>query len=105
MVFTTTNNVYESVCKRGEGTAGFEAMFKPAVPWGYRGTVERRRTSCPDNQPTHRQAEVLYPGKISFEHLQRIYVPGHEHRRLVLAWCDVLGQDEATVEVRKDLFS
>jgi hypothetical protein len=36
--------------------------------------------------------------------LRAIYVRKDEHRRLVLAWCDVFGQDEPTVVVREDLF-
>src|SRR5438874_2502808 len=35
VVFTTTNNVYDDVCVRTTGPAGFEAMFRERVPWGY----------------------------------------------------------------------
>jgi len=105
VVFTTTNNVYHEVCERGEGVSGLEAMFKEAVPWGYLGSVKRRQSGTPENLPTDTQAEVLYPGELPLSLLQTIYVRTEEHRRLVLAWCDVLGQDEPPVVVRQDLFA
>ena len=103
--FTTTNNVYEDVCERGEGAAGFEAMFEQRVPWGYYGSVKHRSHGRADNLPTDVQAEVLYPQSIDLSYLYCIYVPEEQHRSLVLAWCDVLGRSEPTVVVRRDLFS
>jgi hypothetical protein len=105
VVFTTTNNVYNEVCERAEGVGGLEAMFKDEVPWGYLGSVKRRGSGTPENLPTDTQAEVLYPGELPLSLLRAIYVRREEHRRLVLAWSDVLGQDEPYVVVRPDLFA
>lgn len=104
VVFTTTNNAYHEVCERAEGVDGLQAMFKQRIPWGYFGSVKHRGSSRPRNLPTDLQAEVLYPGEVPLGFLSAIYVPEEQHRRLVLAWCEVLGQDEPTVEVRPDLF-
>ena len=105
VVFTTTNNVYEEVCERAEGAAGLRAMFGDQIPWGYYGSVKTRQASCPENQPTDSQAEVLYPQSISLEHLQRLYVPEDQHRSLVLAWCDVLEKPAPPILVAPDLFT
>jgi hypothetical protein len=103
--FTTTNNVYDDVCRRAQGTDGFEDMFSEAVPWGYWGSVKRRTDRIPDHLTTDRAAEVLYPGQLSLDYLQRIYVPGAQHRRLVHAWCDTYGRTELPVEVNLTVFS
>jgi hypothetical protein len=70
VVFVTTNNAYPT-CHRAEGRTGFEQMFADRVPWGYYGSVATRRGAA-DHHPTHRQAEVLYPGELSLDHLIRI---------------------------------
>ncbi len=71
VVFTTTNNIYPA-CRRAEGLAGFSRMFADVVRGRY-GSLHNRA----DKQsawPTDRQAEVLYPGELSCDHLQRIDV-------------------------------
>lgn len=103
--FTTTNNVYDDVCERGQGVDGFEALFKDCVAWGYCGSVTERRPSCPEHWPTDPQAEVLYPSELSLDFLQRVYVPGAQHRALVLAWCEAFGRPEIEVEVNPGVFS
>jgi hypothetical protein len=79
VVFTTTNNVYHSTVRRDTGPAGLEALFAQDVPWGYYGSVKRRSSSTPANQPTDLQAEVLYPGGLDLSRLQAIYVPHEDH--------------------------
>ncbi len=71
VVFTTTNNIYPS-CKRSEGLEGFSQMFSDLVV----GRYGRRhvRAGNLDSWTTDRQAEILYPGELSIEHLQRIDV-------------------------------
>lgn len=71
VVFTTTNNIYPS-CERSEGLEGFSRMFSDLVV----GRYGRRhvRAGKPDSWTTDRQAEVLYPGELSIEYLQRIDV-------------------------------
>lgn len=71
VVFTTTNNIYPA-CRRAEGLAGFSQMFANQVR-GRFGKVYTR-TGKQSAWPTDRQAEVLYPGKLSCDHLQRIDV-------------------------------
>lgn len=71
VVFTTTNNIYTS-CKREEGLNGFNRMFADTYRH-YDGSWHDRTDKLP-SWPTHRQAEVLYPGQVSCDHLQRIYV-------------------------------
>jgi hypothetical protein len=103
--FTTTNNVYEEVLERGCGVDGFEALFKERVPWGYCGSVCVRREGHPEHWTTDRQAEVLYLGELSLDHLRRIYVPGSQHRALVLAWCEAFQKPEYEVLVDTAVFS
>ena len=71
VVFTTTNNAYPE-CLRSEGLAGFLQMFDEFVT-GYDGRQYSRINTVP-SWPTDRQAEVLYPGELSCEFLQRIDV-------------------------------
>ncbi len=71
VVFTTTNNIYPS-CERAEGLAGFRRMFAEVVR-GYYGRAQGREGKLV-SWPTDRQAEVLYPGEVSCDHLQRIDV-------------------------------
>ena len=71
VVFATTNNIYPR-CRRAEGLAGFRQMFAATVYGRYRDVHDR--TDKEDAWPTDRQAEVLYPGEVSCEHLQRIDV-------------------------------
>ncbi|MEJ7792028.1 MAG: DarT ssDNA thymidine ADP-ribosyltransferase family protein [Gaiellaceae bacterium] len=103
--FTTTNNVYEDVCQRGQGEPGFEAMFGQEIPWGYYGSVHRRAAGYPDAWPTDRAAELLYPGEISLEFLLHLYVPGRQHRRLVDAWCEIYGRDPLPIVIDPAAFS
>lgn len=76
--FVTTNNAYD-VAERAPGVEGFEALFGPAVPWGYYGSVHRRASTTPEWQTTDPQAEVLYPGSLPLDHLTAIYVRDEEH--------------------------
>jgi hypothetical protein len=104
VVFTTTNNAYDDVCRRQEGVDGFADMFSERVPWGYYGSVQHRATCLPA-QPTHRQAEVLYPGEISLEHLQSVYVRDSEQRRMIRAWCSAFDREPPEIEIRPDVFT
>ena len=71
VVFTTTNNIYPS-CRRSEGLAGFREMFAEIVHGRYSEVHDR--TDKEEAWPTDRQAEILYPGVLSCDHLQRIDV-------------------------------
>lgn len=71
VVFATTNNIYPA-CQRGEGVEGFNRLFDEVVLGRY--SVPHTRDGLPDSFTTDRQAEVLYPGELSTDHLQRIDV-------------------------------
>lgn len=105
VVFTTTNNVYHQVVKRGVGLNGLAALYAPAVPWGYYGSIARRGPRTPSHQPTHIQAEVLYPGRVSLNELRAIYVPEGDHiddvRGLMTSFP---GARHVPVEVREEVF-
>lgn len=70
--FTTTNNMYSGV-RRYTDPDGLEKLFGPQIcQWENKAVT--RTPSCPPNQPTCGQAEVLYPGELSLDYLQRLYV-------------------------------
>ena len=77
VVFTTTNNIYPSTL-RAEGLPGFNQMFADIV-LGWYGN-RRDRTDKLPAWPTDRQAEVLYPGEVSCDYLQRIDVQDEESK-------------------------
>jgi hypothetical protein len=101
VVFTTTNNIFPSV-RRGEGSAGFEAMFADEVVGRY--GVVHTRAGLPDAQPTDRAAEVLYPQRIETSRIQAIYVMEPDHKHMILGWCAALDHQDIPVEVRPDVF-
>ncbi|KEP74535.1 hypothetical protein HR12_08325 [Microbacterium sp. SUBG005] len=105
VVFTTTNNTYDSTVKRGQGLEGLHALYGPAVPWGYYGHVARRRESTPTNLPTHVQAEVLYPGRVTLTDLQAVYVPEGDHIDNVKAlMTSIPGAPQVPVAVHPEVF-
>ena len=71
VVFSTTNNIYPS-CLRAEGFGGFSRLFDAQVKGRY-GRLHSREGKHA-SWPTDRQAEVLYPGELSCEHLRRVDV-------------------------------
>ena len=71
VVFSTTNNIYPS-CRRAEGIGGFSRLFDARVE-GRFGRLHSREGKH-SSWPTDRQAEVLYPGELSCEHLRRVDV-------------------------------
>jgi len=70
--FTTTNNMYTGVV-RYSGPSGLEKLFAPHI-CRWENNVINRTSTCPPNQPTCEQAEVLYPGELFLNYLQRLYV-------------------------------
>lgn len=71
VVFTTTNNIYPA-CLRSQGIEGFAQMFADPVFGRY--SQRHTRDGLPDSLTTDRQAEVLYPGELSLDRLEEIYV-------------------------------
>ena len=82
--FVTTNNIYPAA-RRGLGEGGLNALFSEQVLARY-SEVMNRTSVMPSSVPTCEQAEVLYPGEISTDFLQRIYVNSNEDQD------DVYGQ-------------
>lgn len=72
VVFATTNNIYSSV-RRALGEPGLRRLYADqVVRWN--GNTATRSAQTRLAYPTCAQAEALYPGSLSTEHLQRIYV-------------------------------
>lgn len=105
VVFTTTNNVYDDVCRRAPGIAGFEDMFADEVPFGYHGSVKYRPASRAAHLTTDRAAEVLFPGEVTLDSMQALYVPGRQHKRMVDAWCEVYEHPELPVLIDPSPFN
>ena len=94
VVFTTTNNIYLT-CRRAEGLHGFNQMFADAISGRYQRLHNREGKL--DAWSTDRQAEVLYPGELSCNHLQRIEVQMEETLDTIQGVLAALG---LSVEVR-----
>ena len=75
VVFATTNNIYSS-CHRGERLEGLNELFADRIV-RWEGN-EVSRVNAKTEWPTDRQAEVLYPGELSCEYVQCIYVQREE---------------------------
>jgi hypothetical protein len=100
--FTTTNNIYTGV-QRAPGPKGLEAMFaQKIVRWV--GKTVRRSSDIATAQPTCLQAEVLYPGELSVERLQRIYVRDAEHLDVIGGVLGALSLPQIDCVVRPSLF-
>lgn len=82
VVFCTTNNAYP-VARRCAELRGFNQMFAPVVPWGYKGSTSIRMGQQ-SNQTTDPQAEVLYPSALSLDHLHTITVGDEDTRYTVV---------------------
>ncbi len=101
VVFTTTNNIYPK-CIRAEGLAGFKQMFSDTVIGRY-GQVHNRYGKLPA-WPTDRQAEVLYPGELSCDHLLRIDVQTERDMDTVHGALSGLELDEIEVRHAPEVF-
>jgi len=90
VVFTTTNNMYPD-CRRAEGATGLRILFEDSVTGRY-GSVHDRKGKHP-SWPTDRQAEVLYPGELSCQHLRGIKVQREEDVDTLAGACGALGRE------------
>lgn len=100
--FTTTNNIYTGVL-RGSGLAGFDAMFLNQISH-WNGRFVRRAPDAMDWQTTCVQAEVLYPGEVSTQYLNRVLVRRESDGDELAAQMRVVGHPEVEIVVRPDLF-
>ncbi|CAB3791420.1 DarT ssDNA thymidine ADP-ribosyltransferase family protein [Paraburkholderia caffeinilytica] len=93
--FTTTNNIYPA-CRRGDDVTAFDAMFADEVPARYSQRI-RRALTHPLGWTTCPQAEVLYPGAVSLEHLKAIYVRTEDEEHVVHAILAAVGEPNLPV--------
>jgi hypothetical protein len=102
--FTTTNNTYTRCVRRATGAKGLNALFAETVEWGWYGSRHRRRPSTPASWTTDVQAEVLYPGELSLDRLQAIYVREEEHVDTVRGWFAVWPAARVPVQHKPEVF-
>jgi hypothetical protein len=102
VIFTTTNNAYDQMCRRAPGLEGFNSLFAPEIPRKHGWTVSRR--SRASHLATCEQAEVLYPGQIPTQCLKRIYVTCGEHHDLAVGWLREFGYSGVTVSIDPNKF-
>ena len=95
--FATTNNIYTDVV-RGKGSGGLERLFELLVHQYDNRTIGRGKQH-PINLPTCRQAEVLYPGQLSLDLLQAVYVKTPEDQDEVHAQLALTGRRGVEVTV------
>lgn len=77
--FATTNNAYRDIVRRAQGPEGLEALFAPTIPY-FDGRMLSRNAGLPARNTTCFQAEVLYLGELSTEHLTRVYASDCEQQ-------------------------
>ncbi|MEZ2583097.1 MULTISPECIES: DarT ssDNA thymidine ADP-ribosyltransferase family protein [Enterobacteriaceae] len=87
--FTTTNNIYPS-CIRGEGVEYFEKMFRNSIIGKFQREIFRGPSHL-TSWTTCEQAEILYPGRLTLEHLTKVYVSNFEDKASIMAQLAVLG--------------
>jgi ssDNA thymidine ADP-ribosyltransferase, DarT len=102
VVFTSTNNIYPS-CIRGKKAKGLEGLFAPLV-YGRYQTAIRRSNELPTSWTTCEQAEVLYPGELSLDHLKKIYVSQGPDQDDVSGQLAAIGWRSIDVEVAPERF-
>jgi hypothetical protein len=100
--FATTNNMYSGV-RRGTGVEGLQALFeKHILQWGKQ--IVKRDSQLHSKFPTCPQAEVLYPGELSTEYLQRIYVvTGGDHDD-ICGQCAGVCHPDIEVQILPEIF-
>lgn len=101
--FTTTNNAYHDFVQRANGLEGLLALFADSII-GLRGRRFDRRHTTPLSCPTDIQAEVLYPGQLSTEYLQRIYVRNGEDVDLVRGQISATSHPDVSVIIDPSKF-
>lgn len=100
--FATTNNIYTGV-RQTQGLKGLQAVFQETtVLWN--GKVVTRTPDHPPSLPTCPQAEVLYPGEVSTQYLQRIYARCSSESDEIAAQMYAMGHRQVPVVVNPDLF-
>lgn len=100
--FASTNNMYSGVVRR-VGSTGLDALFAPNVRQWHSSNISRSPelnhcfTTCP-------QAEVLYPGEISTDFLQAIYVSTEAVGDELAGQVAAVAHGSVKIEIRPELF-
>ena len=97
--FTTVNNIWPRRLK-GSGVAGFEGMFADSVAGRFEDV--HHRTNHSPAEPTHFSAEVLFPGQIALDRVQRVYVEKPEHAWSIRTHCNTFDRPSLDVRVQPD---
>jgi len=95
--FATTNNMYTGVV-RGAGASGLERLFAPRIA-RWTGNTVVRLANLAGRFATCVQAEVLYPGELSIQHLKGVYVEQDEDQDEVHAQMHMIGVEGVEVIV------
>ena len=101
--FCTINNIWPSV-SRGTSSHGLEAMFAEVVIGRYQAKVHRDESML-DRWPTELQAEVLYPGEISTDYVQCIYVNDSMHSAVAESYVTAVGHRDVDIVLDPATFS
>lgn len=100
VTFVNTNNGWRGAhVLRTEGLDGLRMIYEDDVDHG-RGWAHHQACGA---TPTCPQAEVLYPGPLSLEHLRRVYVRDQANYREACSYLTFLGW-EVPVEIDPDRF-
>lgn len=100
--FATTNNMYSGVV-RTVGAAGLESLFAPKIVQWHSSSVTRASSQEPCC-PTCTQAEALYPGEVSTDFLQAIYVSSDASGDELAAQLAMTAHRPVKIAVRPELF-
>ena len=97
----TTNNIYPKA-SRGNGDSGLEALFASPLD---NGKLVLTRSWQPDNITTCNQAEVLYPGPLSLDFLNKVHVKDESGAALISSQAAVCWNQKCEICVSPELFA
>lgn len=101
--FATTNNMYSNGVRRNTGAAGLQALFENRITQ-WPGKIVKRDSKLLANLPTCPQAEVLYPGELATEFLQRVYVSTGEGHDDICGQCAGVSFPDLEVKILPEIF-
>ena len=89
--------------RQDTGVKGLQALFENRITQ-WPGKIVKRDSKLPANSPTCSQAEVLYPGELATEFLQRVYVSTGEDHDDICGQCAGVSHPEIEVKVLPEVF-
>jgi len=99
-VFATTNNAYDLAVTRRSGLDGFKRLYDEPMAHGGLWSTHPASTT---HLPACPQAELLYEGALSIDHLRRVYVRNADNYREACSFLTFLERD-VPVEIDADRF-